>query len=282
MALDTDRYGSRADTLLFLVCLALSLVAMALPTPWRDPLAGALRRTILAPFLALQETSIQIQTSRARFVALERQRDSAALAATFLPALRAENDRLRALLGLAERLGTGYVPAEVLHQAEPTSALVLLVAAGSRDGVLPLAPVVSSEGLIGIVAHVGARTSAVLTWAHPDFRASAMAVDGSVAGIVGPAAGGGQTVWLLELRGVPYRDSIAAGTPIVTAGLGGVIPRGIPLGVVIGLAGEERGWERRYLVRPAAQPGGAAHVMVLRAASDADLAAVFRPGGAAR
>jgi rod shape-determining protein MreC len=282
MVFEADRSGSRADTLLFLVCVALSLVAMALPARWRDPLAGGLRRTILAPFLALQEASIQIQTSRAAFVVLEQQRDSAALAATFLPALRAENERLRGLLGLAERLGSGYVPAEVLHQAEPTSPLTLVVAAGTRDGVRPLAAVVNSAGLIGVVASAGTRTSTVLTWAHPDFRASAMAVDGSVVGIVGPAAGGGSGVWLLELSGVPYRDSIAAGTPIVTAGLGGVIPRGIPLGVVMGIAGEERGWERRYLIRPAAQPGAAGHVMVLQASGTADLGPAFPQGGAAR
>jgi len=121
MALEADRIGSRADTFLFLVCVSLSLVAMALPASWRDPMAGLLRRSVLAPFLVLQEQSTQFQTSRARFIALERQRDSAALAATFLPALRAENERLRSLLGLGERLGSGYVPAEVLHQAEPTS-----------------------------------------------------------------------------------------------------------------------------------------------------------------
>lgn len=265
MALEADRYGSRADTLLFLVCVALSLVAMALPPGVRDPLAGTLRRSILAPLLALQEQSTQFQTSRARFTALEQQRDSAALAATFLPALREENQRLRRLLGLAERLGTGYVPAEVLHQAEPTSPLMLVVAAGSRDGVRPLAPVVSPEGLLGIVSSVDPGTSVVLTWAHPEFRASAMASDGSVFGIVGPAGEGSAGAWLLELRGVPYRDSVPAGTPIVTAGLGGVIPRGIPIGIVAGVSGEEPGWVRNYLVRPAAQPAGAAHVMVLRA-----------------
>lgn len=279
MAVEPQRYGSRADTLLLLVCVALSLVVMAVPPAWRDPLAGALRRSVLSPLLALQEQSLQIQTSRARFVALERQRDSAALAATFLPALRAENDRLRALLGLTERMRAAFVPAEVLHQPEPTSALMLVVSAGREAGVRLLAPVVSPDGLIGVVARVGATSSTVVTWAHPDFRASAMAPNGSVVGIVRPAEASSRTAWLLELRGVPYRDSVPAGTPIVTAGLGGVLPRGIPLGTVVGVAGEELGWERSYLVRPAAQPGGEPHVLILLAAASADLAPAFATPG---
>lgn len=281
MALEAERYGSRADTLLFLVCVALSLVAMALPLHWRDSLTSVLRRSVLSPLLALQEQSLQIQTSRTRFVALEEQRDSAVLAATFLPALRAENDRLRALLGLGDRLRTGFIPAEVLHQAEPTSPLTLIVSAGRRDGVEPLAPVVAPGGLIGTVASRDVGTSVVVTWAHPDFRASAMAADGSVVGIVAPAAGTSGQAWLLELRGVPYRQTVAAGTAIVTAGLGGVIPRGIPIGVVMGVASEQRGWERSYLVRPSAQPGGVAHVMVLRVGGDVDLTRAFTGAGGA-
>jgi len=278
MALEADRYGSRADTLLFLACVSLSLVAMALPPAWRDPLAGLLRRSVLAPFLGLQEQSTQFQTSRARFVELERQRDSAALAATFLPALRAENERLRGLLGLGERLGGGYVPAEVLHQAEPTSPLMLVIRAGRRQGVRPLAPVVSPEGLLGTVNVVEGATSTVVTWAHPDFRASAMAADGSVYGIIASAGGTGPGgMWLLELRGVPYRESVAAGTVIVTAGLGGVIPRGIPIGVVTGTAAVERGWERSYLVRPLAQPAGVGHVIVLVVPPGADAGRGFAP-----
>jgi rod shape-determining protein MreC len=278
MALEADRYGSRADTFLFLVCVALSLVAMALPATWRDPMAGMLRRSVLAPLLALQEQSTQFQLSRAQFVELERQRDSAALAATFLPALRAENERLRGLLGLGERLGGGYVPAEVLHQAEPTSPLELVIRAGRRQGVRRLAPVVSPDGLLGTVSAVEPRTSTVVTWAHPDFRASAMAADGSVYGIVASAGGSGPGgTWLLELRGVPYRQRVAQGTVIVTAGLGGVIPRGIPLGVVMDTAAVESGWERTYLVRPLAQPAGVGHVVVLVIPAEADASPAFAP-----
>jgi len=278
MALGADRYGSRAGTLLFLGCVALSLAAMGLPPAWRDPVAATLRQTVLAPFLQLQQQSELLRTSQSRFEQVVAQRDSAALAATFLPELRNENTRLRALLGLGQRLGSGYTPAEVLHQAAPTDPLTLEVSAGRRQGVRPLAAVVSPEGLVGIALTVDAQTCVVITWAHPEFRASAMAADGSVYGIVAPHGTEGPGVWLLALHGVPYLQSVPVGTVILTSGMGGVFPRGIPLGTVIGVAGETEGWERTYLVRPAVQPAAVTHVMILGGArGGADVQGAFPP-----
>src|SRR5436853_459505 len=254
MALGADRYASRADTLVFLACVLLSAAAMSLPGRLRDPVAGALRRTVLAPFLSLQQQIERLSASLARYDAVVAQRDSAALVATFLPELRGENARLRSLLGLGTRLGTGYIPAEVLRESEPTSPLTFIVSAGKKQGVKPLSAVVSPEGLVGIVSTVDQQTSVVVTWAHPEFRASAMAADGSVYGIVAPHGTEGPGVWLLELQGVPYRQLVPTGTQIFTSGLGGVFPRGIPLGTVIGVAGETAGWERTCLVRPAVHP----------------------------
>src|SRR5439155_899570 len=173
MAIGTDRYASRADTLLFIACVGLSIAALSLPPQWRDPLAQGLRQSILAPFLFLQRQT-ELLAAGYRYDAVVSQRDSVALAATFLPELRSENARLRSLLGLSARLGGGYVSAEILHQPEPTNPLSFVVSAGRREGVRPLSAVVSPEGLVGLVATVDEHTSVVLSWAHPEFRASAI------------------------------------------------------------------------------------------------------------
>src|SRR5438477_339953 len=255
MALGADRYGSRADTLVFIGCVLLSVAAMSLPGRLRDPLTQALRQTVLAPFLSLQQQIERLSASLARYDGVVAQRDSAALVATFLPELRGENARLRSLLGLGTRLGSGYIPAEVLREPEPTSPLTFIVSAGKKQGVKPLATVVSPEGLVGIVSTVDQQTSLVVTWAHPEFRASAMAADGSVYGIVAPHGTEGPRVWLLELEGVAYRQLVPNGTLILTSGLGGILPRGIPVGVVVGLV--------RDALTPASFGAGAlAHTLV--------------------
>lgn len=280
MALGADRYASRADTLVFIGCVVLSVASMSLPDRLRDPFARALRQTVLAPLLALQQQTELLSASLARYDAVVAQRDSAALAATFLPELRNENARLRGLLGLGPRIGSGYVSAEVLHQAEPTNTLTFVVSAGRRQGVKPLSAVVSPQGLVGMVSTVDAQTSVVVTWAHPEFRASGMAEDGSVYGIVAPHGSQGPQGWLLELQGVPYRQLVPDGALIITSGLGGVLPRGIPIGTVIGLAGEAEGWERTYLVRPAVHPAAVTHVMILTGPPlRGDLKSVFESEG---
>lgn len=276
MPLGADRYATRGDTLVFLGCVALSLVAMSLPANTRDPLASGLRRTVLFPFLQLQTQSELLRTSRTRFAQVVAERDSAVLATAFQGELRAENVRLRALLALGARLGSGFVSAEVLHQATPTDPLTVVISAGTRRGVRQLAPVVSPEGLLGIVSATEVGTSVVATWAHPDFRASGMAADGSVFGILAPHGAGGPGVWLLQLRGVPYRQVVPSGTVILTSGLGGVLPRGLPVGTVVGIASETE-WERTYLVRPAVQPGAVSHVMVLGTQGREDRRGAFLP-----
>src|SRR5256885_1019791 len=245
----------------------------------QEPFPRTLRQTVLAPLLALQQQTERLSAALERYDAVVAQRDSAALAATFLGELRSENLRLRGLLGLGPRLGSGYIPAEVLHQTEPTNALTFLVSAGRKQGVKPLSAVVSPEGLVGIVSSVDAQTSVVVSWAHPEFRASAMAADGSVYGIVAPHGTEGPRAWLLELQGVAYSQLVPDGATILTSGLGGVLPRGIPLGTVLGVAGEAEGWERTYLVRPAVHPAGVTHVMILTGPPvRSDLRSLFESG----
>jgi rod shape-determining protein MreC len=66
------------------------------------------------------------------------------------------------------------------------------------------------------------------------------------------------------MRGVPFRTSIKPGTMVVSSGLGGVYPRGIPIGRVIGETKTAETWARTYLIRPAVFPADVYAVMILR------------------
>jgi rod shape-determining protein MreC len=260
-----DRTFARRDTALFILCLVLSVGALFAPERWQYADASSARSTALAPLIALQRRAEASRTSLARFELLTAQRDSATVAAQSLPVLLDENNQLRALLGLARRLPRRVIPAEVLHQSLPTDGRTLLLGAGRQSGLEPFQAVVAPEGLLGVVLTAGPTTSVVMTWAHPDFRASAVTLDGSVAGIIGVTADASVREPMLELRGVPYRDSVPVGTEVITSGLGGVYPRGLPIGTVVGVARQSEGWERVYLVRPAAAPARVSHALVLPA-----------------
>lgn len=267
MAFASERYASRRDTFAFITCVVLALLARGTPASWHDAISTRLRETVLAPFIWMEERAELMRTSRARLARVLAERDSAVVAATMLEAMREQNAQLRAALGLAARLPVRHRSAEVLHQTFPTDGFTLLISAGSRDGVRPLAPVIAASGLVGVVRSVGVSTAVVVGWAHPDFRASAMTLDGSVFGIVAPRGSAGPNTMLLELTGVPYRDQVPAGTLIYTSGLatgeGGVYPRGILIGAVIAVADELEGWARTYLVKPAVHLASVSHVVVL-------------------
>ena len=125
------RLSGRFDTVVFGGCLILALVASALPTPMRDPVAASLRRTLVAPLVGLQRSA---ERWRAAWLESERktlERDSIALALFQRQALEVENDRLRKLLGLGSRLTWGFVPAEALHtsgRAEDVTTTLTLTA----------------------------------------------------------------------------------------------------------------------------------------------------------
>jgi rod shape-determining protein MreC len=132
--------------------------------------------------------------------------------------------------------------------------------AGSRVGVAGDAPVVAPGGLLGIVRSVLPSQAAGDFWTHPDFRVSVMTTDGSVFGIIRPLGG---TPLAMLLEGAPFQAELPAGTELVTSGLGGIFPRGIPIGRVTRQTAEEAGWAKSYLVEPAVHPDAVREVMVL-------------------
>ncbi|MFN8572591.1 MAG: rod shape-determining protein MreC [Gemmatimonadaceae bacterium] len=261
------RSDSRVDTALLAVCAILALFTLVLPTTARDSVAAVLRRTVLSPLLSLQE-----QAERARGAFLERDKvnariDSLAMRGARVPQLVDENERLRRLLGLAHQLQWGFLPAEALHATTGASndEDVVLLTVGAEAGVRPRAPVVAPDGLVGVVTSTDPKTSQAILWTHADFRVSAMAADGSAFGIVQPHRGPEPDRYMLEMRGVAFRDALKNGTLITSSGLGGVFPRGIPIGVVVGEIRTLEGWARTYLLRPSVRPQDIAHVMVLTA-----------------
>jgi rod shape-determining protein MreC len=272
-----DRFSTRRDTLAFILCLILSVTARVAPPSVQDTVARAISSTVLAPFLWVQDQAELLKASRGRYARVVQSRDSALVTAFRAQALEEENARLRELLALGARLPVRHVSARVLPQASAASGFMIVLSAGSRDGVTARAPVVAPRGLVGVVQNVSPGTSVALVWTHPDFRVSAMALDGSVFGIVAPRGAEGPNTMMLELRGVPYQDRLEPGTRIYTSGLGGpsgVYPRGILIGEILAVAEEREGWSRTYVVRPAVHPAAVSHVLVLSGTA-ADVSSAF-------
>lgn len=209
------------------------------------------------------------------------QRDSLSAELLQRAAVEEENRRLRALLGLAS-LGAGRFAAANLVPAGRAGEVVKLsfvLDIGSEEGVFPDAPVVSGEGLVGVVRVVTGGQATGDFWTHPEFRVSAMTADGRVFGIIRAVAG---TPLLMRLDNTPFQTELPAGTWLLTSGQGGVFPRNIPIGRVVELIEAEAGWARSYLVEPAVYPEAVREVMVLIDRGESgDLADIWLRGSSA-
>jgi len=241
----------------------LSLLLLYLPPGPQQRLASLVRGTVLRPFVMTQEGLARRRVHAAETEALQRTLDSLAAVLSDQTTLAEENDRLRRLLALSERLSASYVAASVIRPGTPGSESMFLLDAGTRSGVVANTPVIMGRGLLGVVRESRDNHAIGMDWTHPEFRASAMTLDGSVYGLVQATQGLFREADRLLLDGIPFHQELEPGTVLVTSSLGGVYPRGIPIGTVVDEADSHAGWRRSYRLRPFVSPGEATHVLLL-------------------
>jgi len=253
--------GGRRHWVVAAVFVILSLVLLYLPPGSQQRIATVLRSSVLRPFVRTQEA---LAAARLRATESERLRavlDSVVSASTSNTVLAEENRRLRGLLSLSSRLGPSWKAASVIRAGTVGSESTFQLDIGSADGVVVNSPVITRAGLVGLVREVGERTALGMDWTHPEFRASAMSEDGLTTGMVETVRGDFREEDRLQFNGTAFHTSLSDGTMVLTTGLG-VIPRGIPIGTIAGLADEDEGWRRSYWLAPMVEPGRITHVLV--------------------
>jgi rod shape-determining protein MreC len=256
----------------------LALLLFNLPETYRDGLATGVRNTALFPVMAMRGGSADRAGRFGDAAQLRAERDSLAAFLVGQAQLAQENRQLRALLGFRERLGYSFTPAEATRESGVGASGTLQLSVGQRDGVAPAAAIVTAEGLVGSVWRLGDRSSVGIDWTHPEFGVSVMTQDGSTYGIAKPTRGpGGEDV--LALTPVAFHTQPPNGSLIVTSGDGGLYPRGIPVGRVVGAGRASGGWQRVYYIRPLVTRAQMSHVLILgspvRARTDQDLASAW-------
>ena len=260
---ETEGAGPNRSGRIALGFFLVSLLVLYLPAGSQQQLAALVRGSVLRPFVMTQEGLARRRVHAAETEALQQQLDSLASLLSDQTTLGEENERLRRLLALSERLSASYVAASVIRPGTPGSESMFLLDAGRREGVVANTPVIMGRGLLGVVRESRDNNAVGMDWTHPEFRASAMTLDGAVYGLVQATRGLFREADRLLLDGVPFYEELPHGTVLVTSALGGVYPRGIPIGTVLEEAEARAGWRRSYWLRPFVSPGEATHVLVL-------------------
>jgi rod shape-determining protein MreC len=141
--------------------------------------------------------------------------------------LEAENSSLRSLAGLTLEPQLDFISARVVGDAGGAFARSLLINAGLRDQVEKGQAVLSAQGLAGRVIDVGLRASRVLLVTDINSRVPVFVGGQRHQAIL--AGSNSEEARLLYLD--PEVD-VFPGDAVVTSGQGGVLPPGLPVGVV--------------------------------------------------
>lgn len=169
----------------------------------------------------LQSTQTLLREN-ARLIETLRQQKAATLT---LDALARENDELRALVGLDAAVGQAFITARVLSVDLNPFSHRLVIDRGRGDGLIPGLAVIDQGGLIGQVDSASAITASVILITDPDH---ALPVRVARTGDVTLAYGGGLDN-NLSLPDLPMNVDLVPGDELVTSGLGGVFPPGLPV-----------------------------------------------------
>ncbi len=173
--------------------------------------------------------------------------------------LAAENARLRQLAGLRERLGAAALTAQVLYEARDRFTSKIVLDRGAQDGVLVGGPVLDGIGVVGQVTRVFPLTAEVTLLTDKDQVLPVQIVRNGLRGVAYGGAGAG----LLELRFMPVNADIVQGDEVVTSGLDGVYPPGLPVATVARVERNVKDQFARVLLAPSAGVHSHTQLLVL-------------------
>jgi len=180
-----------------------------------------------------------------------------------------ENDYLRRLLGYLDgpRFPDDFRPiaAEVIGRPASAFAQAIVIAAGSRNGVRVNDPVVTADGLVGLVTRVTKGTARIQLLTDQEAAVSAVDLRTSAPGIVRHARGTRETLVLDRVR---KQDVIRVRDEIVTAGwraggLSSLYPKGIPIGEVTSVGQTDTDLFQQVQIDPYVDFGSLDAVLVL-------------------
>ncbi len=228
---------------LFLPLFGLVNTTQQLPASLADSVLP--RRELLKQIDGLQRENQRLQTLQLQNAAVAR-----------------ENDQLRSLVGWQRQAPWKLKLANVVMRDPANWWRTMEIDLGSRDGLTNNLPVLTSDGLVGRIASVGLTRSQVVLLGDPNCKVSALvenpAHDVGILNASGPLDNS-----LAELTYLSGNANLKSGQSVVSSGLGGIFPRGIPIGQIVDARPVEFGLYSEARVKLNANLGTLEQVWVL-------------------
>jgi rod shape-determining protein MreC len=146
-----------------------------------------------------------------------------------------ENEVLRKAVSWQPRIPWRRRLARVVSRDPANWWRTLQIDAGTRDGIVSNLPVVTPDGLVGRIDEVGLFTSRVVLLGDPKCKVAAI-VDSptrDTKGVIMPGEASILDESIVEMRYLTANSTAIPGQKVHTSGLGGIFPKGIPIGEII-------------------------------------------------
>jgi rod shape-determining protein MreC len=176
-----------------------------------------------------------------------------------LEALQAETDQLRRMIGATERLNLRATLAEIIYSGRDPYSQKVFIDRGATHGLRPGSPVADESGVLGQVTRVHPLLAEVTLLTNPD---QAIPVQVVRNGLRAVAFGGGAS-GMLELRFLAANAEVQSGDRLVTSGIDGVYPPGLPVATVVRIERDTEHTFARVLTKLAAGVDRGHYVLVL-------------------
>ncbi|AYC29746.1 rod shape-determining protein MreC [Paenisporosarcina cavernae] len=179
--------------------------------------------------------------------------------------LASENSRLREIVDKEEDL-RAYDPiqATVIARNPDQWEEKVILDKGTVHGIEENMAVITAQGLIGKVIITTPFTSTIelLSTNNPNYRVSAL-----IAGkkeVFGLIEGYDEERRELVLKRIDSADEVKVGEKVISSGLGGIFPKGLPIGEVTEVTTDDYGLTKLAYVKPSADFALLDHVMIVK------------------
>jgi len=162
--------------------------------------------------------------------------------------LQLENEQLRKLAGLRERINPPSQLVTALYESRDPFSHKIVIDRGSKDGIRAGGPVIDETGVVGQVTRVFPMTAEVTLLTDKEQSLPVQIARNGLRAI----AFGGSEAMTLELRFLPSNADVQSGDSVVTSGLDGMYPSDMPVGIVTRIDRDVKDQFARVILKPVA------------------------------
>ncbi len=223
--------------------------------------------TVAMPFQGLGNIFVNLTTDQETLSELRAENEALTARNAELEEAEKTASRLQQLLDLQDTYQLQSTAARIISGPTDSWSSTVTIDKGSTSGLAVGMPVCEAQGAIGQIVECGPTTSVVRLVTDENSSVSAMVQSTRAQGMLTGSATGQVTLKLIRSD-----QTVNVGDTIVTSGLGGVFPKGLPLGKVTSVENNPGSMYLNIVVEPLVHTESYEEVVVVTSLTDEQLA----------